>query len=81
MVSRKTYERISEVDWKKCLVKTNTVLRNGHEEIPAGTICRVTGKRGGLRLETEPCKCCGIKVFITKVPPEAVEVWRRSKGE
>jgi hypothetical protein len=74
MVSRKEYERKSEDYWKRVTVRTNRVLRNGWMEIPAGTLCRITDKRGGFKLETEPCKCCGVRVYISKVLPEDVDV-------
>jgi hypothetical protein len=74
MVNRKEYERRTLDYWKTVTVRTKCILRNGHEEIPEGTLCRVTDKKGGFRLQTEPCKYCGVSVYITKVPPEDVYI-------
>jgi hypothetical protein len=75
MVSRKEYERITADAWKQIKVKTKQVLRNGFMSIPTGTICKIHGKGGGFELETEPCKCCGVSIWIRKVNPEHVKVW------
>jgi hypothetical protein len=67
-VSRKEYEGKTEAEWKGVAVRTLRELRNGVVVIPAGTICRIYRKQGGFALETDPCKCCGVRVLIGKVP-------------
>lgn len=64
------------MDWPKLkrdhiglIVKTRTILENGWCKIPTGTICEVTYSRGGtISLKSDPCKCCGISISISKVP-------------
>lgn len=74
MVSQNDYEKKTTNYWKTVTVRTKRVLRNGCLEIPTGTICKITNKQGGFTLQTDPCKYCGVRVYITKVPPEAVEI-------
>ncbi|MCJ7424977.1 hypothetical protein MUP01_12035 [Candidatus Bathyarchaeota archaeon] len=79
MVTRKEYEGKTESEWKGVTVRTLRELRNGYLAIPAGKICRIYRKRGGFTLETEPCKCCGVRVLIGKVPSCDVTVVEGSK--
>lgn len=58
-------KRVSE--WVGRKVETVAVMRNGNQEIPAGTVAEVTQARSGLTLKTDPCKCCGVRVYITRV--------------
>lgn len=52
--------------------RTTRALRNGYAEIPAGTVVTITGKLGGLAIETEKCRSCGVRVFVNRVEPDAV---------
>lgn len=79
MVSRVSYRQRTLGYWRQWLVKTNRVMRNGMIEIPAGTVCSVIDKRGGFGLKTEACKTCGVSVFIRKIEPEAVELFKRAE--
>ena len=74
MVSTRTYRKYNSSYWTGKTVRTTRILRNGNIEIPAGTICQILGKSGGFTLKTEPCRCCGVSVFIRKVGPEAVDL-------
>jgi hypothetical protein len=80
MVSWKEYHKYTESYWKKQKVKTNKVLRNGFMEIPAGTVCDIKRKFSGFTLETDPCKVCGVRIYIRKVPHEDVDLIT-NKGE
>ena len=55
-------------------VETFVSMRNGMIEIPVGTICSITDKRGGFTLKTDACPSCGVRIFIRKVNPTNVEV-------
>lgn len=74
MVSIKEYSKKPLTYWKTVKVQTTRPLSNGYCEIPVGTICEVTDKRSGFSLKTDACKTCGVKVFISKVPSEAVKI-------
>lgn len=74
MVSGKEYRKRSSAFWVGKKVRTRGVLRNGVIEIPTGTICEIRRKFKGFTLKTDPCKCCGVSVFISKVPALAVEL-------
>lgn len=74
MVSRSIYERYKEEYWKTKRVKTKCTLRNSLIKIAPGTICRISRKRGGFTLVTDPCSCCGVSIIIAKVHPENVEI-------
>lgn len=67
------YTRTTLVQMQARRWRTRRELRNGNLEIPAGTEVQIVGKRGGLALSGVPCDACGVKVFITRVPPSAVE--------
>lgn len=60
--------------WKGLTVRTLRRMRNGVTDIPAGTLATVTYARAGLTLETEPCKCCGVSIRISKVSSSDVSV-------
>lgn len=61
-------------DWVGRKVRTVVMMRNGNMEIPIGTVCEVTYNRGGLTLKTEPCDCCGVAIYITRVPERDVRL-------
>lgn len=61
-------------DWVGKRVRTRYELRNGLMVIPKGTVCEVTYARSGLSLKTEACGCCGVAVYIKRVPASDVEL-------
>jgi hypothetical protein len=67
-------ERLTAAEWSRVVVRTRRNMQNGNMAIAAGTLCRVTGKGGGLSLSTAPCGCCKVRIFIRKVEPTAVEI-------
>lgn len=60
-------------DWIGMRVRTREVMRNGYVEIPAGATAEVTGIGVGLELKVDPCTCCGMRAFITRVHGNDVE--------
>lgn len=61
-------------DWVGLTVRFRTQLGNGMGRMPAGTLAKVRYAHGGLEVETEPCKCCGLQLRITRVSFTDVEV-------
>lgn len=55
-------------------VRTSCELGNGIGRVPKGTVLVITGKAGGLRLETLPCSRCGTVWYVNKVDPHNVEL-------
>lgn len=53
-------------------VRTLRTLRSRAIEIPKGTICEITDKFGGFGIRANPCSCCGVGIFMKKIPPEDV---------
>lgn len=66
-----TLERAKQRRWRLLLpVKTASMT------IPAGTVVRVTDKRNGWTVATDPCKCCGVTAYARRVPAAYLEVIR-----
>lgn len=61
-------------DWKGLQVRSIAPVKNGFAEMPIGTLYKVTNALGGLTLQSAPCKCCGMEMFIRGVHPRSVEV-------
>lgn len=55
-------------------VKTLVALCNGYYKVPKGAIFEITDKQGGFRLVREPCDCCGVRLFFSRVSPSKVEL-------
>jgi hypothetical protein len=68
-------------DHKGLSVVTLVPLQSGMLKFPAGTRCKVTEAYGGLSLETEKCACCGVSIFIRKVPYAEVVLCETSDTE
>lgn len=66
-------------DWIGRKVRTKVVLRNGVMEIPEGTVLRVTHNHAGLRLVSDACEHCGVRVYISKVPESDVVLLPQEK--
>ncbi|WP_155646902.1 hypothetical protein [Burkholderia territorii] len=60
-------------DWLGMRIRTKEVMRNGYVEMAAGSIATVTGIGVGLELKFEPCSCCGMRAFMTRIHGSAVE--------
>lgn len=60
-------------DYAGLKVRSTRELKNGSICIPAGTVMTVDNWYRGASLWTEPCKCCGVGIYITKVPQSALE--------
>lgn len=63
-------------DWEGKRVRFVETVRNGAYEIPAGTLATVENAVGGtgLHLIRDPCPCCKVRVFITGIGADDVEV-------
>lgn len=72
-MDRKTYEKITDREFRGRKVKTLVELSNGWCRIPPGTVCTVTKKYDGFDLLGDPCITCGVKVAISHVPPRDVD--------
>lgn len=59
--------------WEGRRVRLLREVESGRLLLRAGTILPVVGKFKGLTLRSEPCGHCGVSVYITKVPPSAIE--------
>lgn len=73
-MKRSEYDKRNESQFRGRKVRTLVPLRNGSGEIPAGTVATIKRKWGGFGLSTEPCPCCGIRFYISKIPHHAVEL-------
>lgn len=60
-------------DWIGKRVRLLRESRNRVTCVPSGSILIVEGTYRGAGLKSEPCKCCGVSVFITRVPWENLE--------
>lgn len=69
MISAKDYRRHSEPWWIGKAVRLEyDVTTNGGIKYPRGTLATITRKFGGFDIESEPCKCCGVRVQIKQLP-------------
>lgn len=55
-------------------VRTTRAIRNHHFEIPEGTVMAVTRKWSGFHLTADPCEHCGVRLHITRVDRQHVEL-------
>ncbi len=67
--------------WKGKKVKSLVELKNSWASLPAGTIFTVERKWAGLQLRSDPCEHCGMRLYITKVPYESLEIIEITKIE
>ena len=73
-ISQKEYERKPARFWAGKKVKSLCMIKNGWAELPAGTVFKIRGKMKGFDLVSDPCKTCGLKVSISRVGPEELEL-------
>lgn len=55
-------------------VRLKREMKNGRMVIPAGSICTITRKFGGFNLNNSPCEHCGVRIRITRVPYQDVDL-------
>lgn len=67
------YRGLRLVDMQERRWRLVRSIRNGYIEVPAGREVEITGKRNGLAIAAEACECCGVRVFMTRVDPQALE--------
>lgn len=61
-------------DWTGMRVVTRRDMKTQHQRLPAGstvTVRRTTPK--GFIIEREPCKCCGVSVYMTGIGSNSIE--------
>lgn len=67
--------------WAGLKVGTLKPLSNGLCSIAQGTVCVVTRNWGGLRLTSDACPCCGVRVHISRVMEYDVEIIGRAAAK
>lgn len=72
-MDKKTYERSTEAILKDRKVVNVVPLSNGLYKFPPGITWTINRKQGGFELLSDPCPKCGIRAWISKVPPRAVD--------
>lgn len=70
----KKYQAKPDTWWKGRIVRSTKELSNGWATLPKGTIFKVMGKWNGLKILSQQCKCCGIRVHMSKVPYRDLEL-------
>jgi hypothetical protein len=73
-ITASQYSRRAVPEWRGVKVRSLRALRNGWAEMPAGTIFTITRKFSGFDLESDPCEHCGIKMRISRVQPQDLEL-------
>ncbi len=61
------YDQLTLEEAKKLRLRLKIKIRNGNMEVPAGTVVTVTNKLKGWTIKTDPCKCCGVSVYVSRV--------------
>jgi hypothetical protein len=69
MNKTKWYQKTVKKEMVGLLVRTTQELSTGVVKIPVGKILKIDGKQNGLHLISEPCGCCGVRVYVRKVSP------------
>lgn len=72
-MDRKTYDKTIEALFKGRKVKNIKNLSNGQYVFPVGMTWTIHRKQGGFELLSDPCPCCGIRAWVSKVPPGDVD--------
>lgn len=61
-------------DWYGRRIKLNRMLVNGCHRAPAGAFARVRNwSTVGFSIESDPCKCCGVSLFFSRVDNSAFQ--------
>ena len=68
------YRRTTLNQLKGRKVRVNRELRNGMMVIPEGAIATIDDKHGGFSLTSDPCPHCGVRISISKVPPQDIDL-------
>lgn len=73
-MNRREYDRLTGEQLRGRKVRTLCPMSNGFVEIPAGTILTIGRKFSGFTMRSEPCSLCGVRVLISRVEPQSVEL-------
>lgn len=64
-----------------CVAKLVRPIQNASLILPKGMTVRVTyAGRAGVEIESDACPFCGVRVIVTKVRPEDLEIIREPRG-
>jgi len=63
-----------KMDWEGLKVKSLKPLKNGWASLPEGKIFTVGSWSRGLSMRSNPCECCGIRLSISRVSSNDVEL-------
>ena len=74
MVTQSEYKKKTKKFWNGKKVRLLSDITTGVMLIPKGKICTINDKLSGFGLISDPCDCCGVRVFVHKVPPSWVEL-------
>jgi hypothetical protein len=74
MITDKIYRSLSDREWRGKRLRLLRPVQNTYVILPAGTIVTVKRKFKGFEIEGEACRCCGVRVRMTKVLPQSFEV-------
>ena len=73
-MNRQWYKKTPERDMVGKRVQSTCEIGNQVGSLPEGTQFTIQGKQGGLCLESDPCRQCGLRLVITKVQPAHVQL-------
>ena len=68
------YKRMTLSQLKGRKAYTIRPLESGRFRVPRGTLVTITVKYKGFQIETQPCKYCGVQVFMSRVEPYALDL-------
>lgn len=74
------YDRWTEAQLKGRKVVSGMELKNGSASLPAGTVYTIEKKFKGFSLVSDPCPCCGVRHYITRVKPHAVTLLQEEQA-
>lgn len=63
-----------KMDWEGLKVKSLKPLKNGWASLPEGKVFTVGSWSRGLSMRSDPCECCGVRLSISRVSPNDVEL-------
>ncbi|MDD5512895.1 MAG: hypothetical protein PHD09_03930 [Candidatus Omnitrophica bacterium] len=69
ILTKSDYKTTTEKEFVGRRCENIVPLSNGRYRIPAGVTWTIKRKWKGFDLESDPCSCCGVSVFITEVDP------------
>ena len=68
------YNRLTDAELRGRRAKTNRVLQSGNYRVQSDTLVIIDRKYNGLSVRTDSCHNCGVGLYMTKVPPQALDL-------